>query len=68
MTDNQRRKMMALFRDKGIEDRSERLAYSAAVVHRSLSSATDLTFDEASAVIDQLESEGADYPWDRYQP
>ena len=56
MSDAQRRRMMALFRDRNVSDRNARLAYAAKVVGRDLSSSKDLTADEAAAVIADLES------------
>jgi hypothetical protein len=55
MTEQQRRKLHALFRERGIEDRSERLAYCSRVVQREVPSSTDLTLEEASLIIDALE-------------
>lgn len=59
ITAPQRAKMHALFRGVGIEDRSERLRISTAIVNREVGSANELTSDEASALIDTLETVAA---------
>jgi hypothetical protein len=51
----QRRKMHALFRERGA-DRAQRLAFCSEVAGRDVASATDLTRDEIGKVIDQLEA------------
>jgi hypothetical protein len=56
MSDAQRRRMMALFRDRNISDRKARLEYASKIVGRDLSSSKDLTADEAAHVIGDLES------------
>ena len=55
ITDPQRRKLHALFRDKGIADRADRLAFCGGVVGRPIPTSTDLTKQEAGQVIDYLE-------------
>lgn len=54
MSEPQRKRMMALFNEKKFVDRDDRLAFTAGVVHRTLTSANDLTSVEASLVIDAL--------------
>lgn len=54
MTGDQQRKMQALFRDVGLDDRDEKLRYAVGVVERPLTSSTELTRGEASRVIDKL--------------
>lgn len=75
MTDAQRRRMMAAFRDVGISDRGERLTYSAGVVGREVASAAELTVAEASQIIDTLADQAAlraaaaaDEPASPFQP
>jgi hypothetical protein len=70
ISENQRRKIMALFRERGIEDRKQRLAYSSNIVNRELTTSTDLTSDEASRIIDQLEQDKQEdnYPWTDFNP
>jgi hypothetical protein len=62
ITEPQRRKLHALFRDKGIIDRAERLTYCGAVLDRDIPTSTDMTLDEASQVIDHLEQYDPDNP------
>ncbi|HEY7620305.1 MAG TPA: recombinase RecT [Solirubrobacteraceae bacterium] len=62
VTDPQRRKMHALFRDVGIADRADRLRYCAGVVERQLTTSSELTKDEAGKVIDHLEKYDRDDP------
>lgn len=52
----QRSKIMASFTDAGIEDRSERLAITSAIVGRWLESSNELTHGDASKVIETLEA------------
>jgi hypothetical protein len=56
MTDGQRRRMMALYRARGITDRKVRLQLAAEWVGRPLSSSKDLTSTEADRVVAVLES------------
>lgn len=56
ITDPQMRKMQALFRDAGIADRADRLAYVSQRVRREVASAKDLTKAEAVMVINALEA------------
>jgi hypothetical protein len=62
VTEPQRRKMHALFRDVGIADRANRIAYCAGVVERQLTTSSELTKDEAGKVIDHLEKYDPDDP------
>lgn len=55
MTDPQRRKMQALFRERDVTERDARLAYVSTVAGRKLETSSDLTIDEAASVIDALE-------------
>jgi hypothetical protein len=50
----QRRMMMTLFAQLDISDRNERLKLSSAAVGRTITSANELTSDEASTIIDLL--------------
>lgn len=54
ITDAQRRKMQAMFRERGITERQERLDYCTAQTGRVITSANDLTMTEASQLIDGL--------------
>lgn len=62
MTDPQRRKIQALFRDKGITDRAERLQYAGGVVGRELATSNELSKDEAGQVIEHLDQYDPDNP------
>lgn len=55
ITDAQRRKLHAAFRDAGFADRDARLAFAGAITGRNLESSKELTKLEASDVIDVLE-------------
>ena len=59
---DQRAKLHAMFRDAGIEDRADRLAYCGGVLGRDVPTSTDLTMAEASQVIDHLGQYDADDP------
>lgn len=54
-TEAQRKRMHALFRKRGA-DRAQRLASCSEVAGREIRSSTDLTRDEVSKIIDQLEA------------
>lgn len=56
ITDAQTRKMVVCFKDAGITDRAERLAYVADHVGRTVESSKELTKAEASSLIDELET------------
>lgn len=56
ISDNQRRKIQAMFRERAITDRVERLDYCTRVVGREITSANDLTSVEASQLIDSLDA------------
>jgi hypothetical protein len=62
MTDPQRQKMMALFRELGFTEREGRLAFTRFVIGHAIESSTELTRDEARAVIDALETRAANEP------
>ena len=62
ITDPQRRKMHALFNERGVEQREPRLAYCTTVVGRTVETSNDLTAEEASKIIDALEQ------WDPNDP
>ena len=55
ISDPQRRKMNALFREKDISDRNARLRFASNIAQRPLQSSLELTMEEASRVIDALE-------------
>lgn len=54
ITQPQSRKLHALFREAGISDRDEQLAYLSAEVGHDVTSSSELTSQEASIVIDVL--------------
>jgi Recombination directionality factor-like len=59
-TDEQRKKVFALFGERGIrDDRDERLAWINERIGREIESTSDLTFDEISRLIDKLDQEPA---------
>lgn len=67
ISDGQRRKIQAMFREAGIVDRQARLDYCSAQTGREIGTANDLTFSEAGALIEHLEaareaSRGVDDP------
>lgn len=55
ITGDQQRKMQTLFREVGLSERDDKLRYATEVIGRPLASATELTRDEASRVIDKLD-------------
>ena len=55
MTDAQRRKMHALYREQGIAERVDRLDHAIAIIGRPIQSTGDLTLEEAGWIIDALE-------------
>jgi hypothetical protein len=55
ITDAQQRKMQALYRDCGVNDRAEKLRYAIAAIGRDIASSSELTRAEAGVVIDKLE-------------
>lgn len=59
ITDEQRKKLHALFTEKDVTTRESRLAYCTRVAGREIESSNDLTVAEASRVIDVLDR------WDR---
>jgi hypothetical protein len=63
VTDGQLRALGAMFSDLGVKgagERADRLAVTADIVGRPISSAKDLTRDEASTVLDTLKANGPD--------
>lgn len=56
MTKPQRGRMLALFNEVDIQDRDARLRYTVEAIGRPVESSNELTKDEASTVIDALES------------
>jgi hypothetical protein len=54
MTGAQRGQMFSLFNALGIKDRGHRLGYTVEVIGRDIETSTDLTVQEASAVIERL--------------
>jgi hypothetical protein len=53
--DAQRRKMMALFNERGFKDRDDRLDFVRDIVQIDVASSSELTVDQASQVIDALD-------------
>jgi hypothetical protein len=53
---SQMRAMQAAFRDANITEREDRLRFASETIGREIASASDLTRDEASAVIDELKA------------
>ena len=53
---SQMRAMQAAFRDAGITEREDRLRFASETIGREVGSASDLTRDEASTVIDELKA------------
>ena len=49
------RKLFALFKQKGLADRDDRLAYSEVVLERHLATSKDLTALDVTRVIEELE-------------
>jgi hypothetical protein len=62
ITQPQSKKLHAGFNDLGITDREQRLAYCTNLIGREVTSSNDLTKDEASRVIDALETDAAPEP------
>lgn len=56
MSEPQKRKMQALFREMEVTGREPRLSYTSTVAKRKLASSSELTLAEAGAVIDALEA------------
>jgi hypothetical protein len=56
MSDPQRRKMMALFRERGVSDRDHRIDIASTIAGRPIKSSSELSSSEASAIIDTLEN------------
>lgn len=54
LTDRQLKMLQTLFRSTGLEDRDERLNFSAKLIGRSISSSKDLTSAEAGRILDVL--------------
>jgi hypothetical protein len=54
MTPAQQRRMQALFRENGISERADRLLYVRDLLDREIASSSELTFSEASLVINAL--------------
>lgn len=55
-TPSQRAKIMALFGQAGVVDRTERLELSSRIINRRLASANDMTKDDAKGLIDVLDT------------
>jgi hypothetical protein len=64
VTDAQLKKLHAMFRDRGIEDRDARLDYCNGVIGRTVIGSRELTSDEASQIIDSLEQTEPESPKD----
>jgi hypothetical protein len=56
-TDQQLRRLFALFGEAGITERDDRIEYFRRVLHGGLSSSKELTVSEAGRLIDQLEAD-----------
>jgi hypothetical protein len=55
MNEAQRKNMMRLFRDREMDNRDTRLAYTTMVVGRTLTTSSDLNETEADQIIAHLE-------------
>jgi hypothetical protein len=58
ITDAQRRKIHALFREQNIADRDQRLTICGGIIGRDVPTSTSLTLDEASQIIEWLNTRG----------
>ena len=56
ITEPQMRKMQALFHEQNFVDREDRIAYVEQTIGRTVSSSSELSVGEASAVIDALQA------------
>ncbi len=56
ISDSQRRRLHAMFRERGLEDRDERLAYCSRVVDHPVPSSSMLSKGEATAIIAYIET------------
>jgi hypothetical protein len=56
ITDGQLKKLMIRFRERGLNDRDSRLDFSATVIGRPLTTAKELTCEEANRLLDTLEN------------
>jgi hypothetical protein len=54
LTDEQRKRLMALYASKEITDRAERLAHASKTIGREIGSANELTIEEATQLIGAL--------------
>jgi hypothetical protein len=68
MSDAQRRRLFALFRERGISDRGERLKISSRLLGRELKSANDLTEMDADKLMDALATQQTDDPGEPGNP
>jgi hypothetical protein len=72
MSEGQRKKMNALFREKDVSSRDARLAYCSTVARRKIASSLELNHAEADAVIDALTqwepSDPASKPFPAHDP
>src|SRR4029077_13261481 len=57
ITEAQRRKIHALFHERGVEDRDERLKLCGQMLGREVPTSTGLTIDEASQIIEFLQQD-----------
>jgi hypothetical protein len=62
ITEPQRRRLHAAFREKGIEDRGDRLSYAEGVIGRYAASSNDLTMTEARMLIEHIEAYDVEDP------
>jgi hypothetical protein len=63
ITEPQRRKLHAMFREQNINERGDRLSYVEGVIGRYANSSNELTQAEASAVIDHLTAYNIEDPF-----
>jgi hypothetical protein len=61
-SEQQKRRMFALFRERGMQDRGERLAWASDLLGRELKSSNELTVSEASRLMEALEQQQAAPP------
>ena len=57
LDDRRRKRMMALFRERGFVDREQRLAFTAFMLGRQIESSTELTVEDADLLIATLEKQ-----------
>lgn len=62
ISEPQRRRLHAAFREKGIEDRNDRLSYAEGVIGRYVPTSNDLTTTEARILIEHIEAYDLENP------